>query len=639
MTRRSRLKTKNNRRKQGWTLFIILGLAAAVAGTGFVYREQLTNLVDIWKETFPAEPQISNTVRGTIYDRNFKELAQTLERVSLYVRPREVKNIPETVEILSEILGLPQPELMARLRRDSHLVWLRRDIVQEDEEKITALNLSGIYFHREFARTYPRQEQASHLIGYSENDQGLAGVEHYYNRLLNQDRVRQEDIPAIDLKGQEQTSTNGHDLVLTLDLKIQAILEKYVSTLGKKMGQGRIASLLLDTAEGEIIAGANYPSYNPNTIWQHENEIIDPLFLSAMVIPEEFRGFFRDASLLQGGWEQGTRVYPWSLVSGENDFSRQLRLWDRLQLTTEIHVDFSGGKKQRNTIPQFVSCASSVDCGSVPKTATPLKVLLGMSHLLNGGKKIQPHILDRIMERPGQKEYSYDIFHGELRGRYVLPSLVSRELRTLLRAQGTHEFLGSIALSGETVSLLTESAAGVSDHSQAGGGHYVRDRMSLVVIPGEQPEMILLLVSRQEEIGPQPLDGAEADFLDKNIGTILPSMVALQQVGRNLADMAEVAEPEERNFKSGQKKDLNSPEILSGMLNGHIRVMPNLSGLSLRRGLRRLQRAEVTVEVKGSGRIASQSPMAGKELKKGEHVVLTLKTDTAPKKNLPEREL
>ena len=616
-------------------MLIILGLAAAVAGTALVYKEQLTNLIEIWKETFPTDLKPANTVRGTIYDRNFKELAQTLERVSLYVRPREVKNIPETAEILSELLGFAEPELTARLKRDSHLVWLRRDIAQEDEEKITALNLPGIYFHREFARTYPRQEQASHLIGYSENDLGLAGVEHYYNRLLNQDRVLQEDIPAIDLKGLEQTSTNGHDLVLTIDMKIQAILEKYVADLGEKMGPGRIASLLLDTAEGEIVAGANYPSYNPNNVWQHDNEIIDPLFFSPMVIPEEFRKFFRDASLLQGGWEQGTQVYPWSLVSAEIDFSRQLRLWDRLQLTTDIHVDFSGGKKQRRTIPQFVDCSRSAELGSVPKTATPLKVLLGMSHLLNGGKKIQPHILDRIMERPGQKEYYYDIFHGELRGRNVLPSLVSRELRALLRAQGTHNILGSTALSGETVSLVTESGAS-QGHSLAGGGQYSRDRMALVVIPGEKPEMILLLVSRQEEIGPQRPDGAGIDFLDKNIGTILPSMVALQQVGRNLADMAEVAELEERNFKGGQKKDSNSSEILSGMLNGHTRVMPDLKGLSLRKGLRLLQRAEVTVEIRGSGRIVSQSPPAGKELKKGEHIVLTLKTDTAPQKRLQE---
>ncbi|MCF8055420.1 MAG: PASTA domain-containing protein [Desulfocapsa sp.] len=625
MARRSRLKTKNNKRRRIWILLIILGLAGTVAGIGLAYKEQLTNLADIWRETFPSDLHPANTVRGTIYDRNFKELAQTLERVSLYVRPREVKSIPETAEILSGILGFPEPEITARLGRDSHLVWLRRDIAQEDEERITALNLPGIYFHREFARTYPQQELASHLIGYSENDLGLTGVEHYYNRLLNQDRVWQEDIPGIDLKGLKQTSTNGHDLVLTIDMKIQAILEQYVSTLGREMEQGRISSLLLDTVEGEIVAGANYPSYNPNSVWQHENEILDPIFFSPMVVPEGFRRFFRDASLLQGGWELGTQVYPWSLVSPEIDFSRQLRLWERLQLTTDIQVDFSGGKKQGSTLPQFVSCSNSVDFGAVPKTATPLKVLLGMSHLLNGGKKIQPHILDRIIERSEQKEYYYDIFHGELRGRNVLPSLVSNELRILLRAQGTPEILGSTVLSGETVSLVA--------------GKYVRDRMSLTAIPAEKPEMILFLVSREHGLGPQQLDRKGADFLGENIATIIPSMVALQQVGRNLADMAEVAETKERNFKGEQKKESGSSAILSGILNEHTRIMPDLTGGSLRKGLRLLQQAEVTVEIIGSGRIVSQSPMAGKELTKGEHVVLTLKSDAAPPEKLQMKDL
>ncbi len=638
MVRRSRLKTENNRRWRIGILLGILGLSAAVIGTSLLYRKELTNLVDIWQETFPAELQAAKTIRGTIYDRNFKELAQTLERVSLYVRPREVKNIPETAATLSAVLGLPEPELTVRLRRDSHLVWLRRDIAKEDEERIAAHNLPGVYFHREFARSYPLQEHASHLIGYAENDLGLAGVEHYYNRLLNQDRVRQEDIPAIDLMGLEQTSTNGHDLVLTIDMKIQAILEMYVAGLGETMGQGRISSLLLDIRDGEIIAGADYPSYNPNSVWQHENAILDSLLLSAMVVPEEFRKFFLDASLLQGGWEQGTQVFPWSLVSDKINFSRQLRLWDRLKLTTEIQVDFSGGKKQRSTIPQFVDCGGSIELGAVPKTATPLKVLLGMSHLLNGGKKIQPHILDRIMERPAQNEYYYDIFHGELRRRNVLPSLVSRELRKLLSAQATGKILGSVALSGETVSLVTETGEGARENSP-GVAQYVRNQMAMVVIPAEKPEMILLLVSRQEEIGPQQPDEAGADFLVGTIDSILPSMVALQQVGNHLADMAEVAETEARNFKGGWQKDLGRSGTLAGMLQEHELLMVDLTGLSLRGGLRFLQRAEVTVEIRGSGRIVSQSLAAGKELEKGGHVVLTLKMDTVPQNGLQLKNL
>ncbi len=624
MVRRSRLKTENNRKRRLWLLLTVLLFIAIAAGVGTVYRQQFTNLFDIWRETFPGERLAADNIRGTIYDRNFKELAHTLERVSLYARPREVKDLPGTAKVLSELLALSEPDIMVQMRRDAHLVWLRRDIGQEDEDAVTKLNLPGIYFHREVGRSYPRQEYASHLIGYSENDLGLAGVEHYYNRLLNQDRVRQEDIPAIDLKGLEQTSTNGHDLVLTLDMKIQAILEKYVAGLGEKMGNGRIASLLIETVEGKIIAGAGYPSFNPNNVWQYENETLDNLFFTPMVIPEEIRKFFRDAALLQGGWELGTQVYPWSLVSGKVDFSRQLRLWHRLHLTTDIHVDFSGDKKHSTNIPQFVGCRPPLDMGTVPNTATPLKVLLGMTHLLNGGKKIQPHILDRIIERSGQKEYYYDFFHGELRGRNVFPALVSGELRTLLRLQGKSGVLGSTVLSGESVSLVTD-AAGI------GHGSYVRDRMSLIVMPAEKPEMILLIVSRDEEVKAESFSYKGSGFLDKKIDTILPSMVALQQVSLNLVDMVEVEVGDERNFKGAQTGKQSKPASLAGMLDKQVNVMPDLTGLSLRKGLRLLQRAGVHVTVRGTGRIVSQTPKAGKMLKKGEHCVLTLKMDPAPK--------
>ena len=632
MARRSRLKTENNRKRQTWIVLVVLVCCIATVSVWVLFRPQLTNLFAIWQETFPTEKHFFDSNRGTIYDRNLKELAHTLERVSLFARPREVKDLQKTAKVLSGVLGLPESELIARLERDAHLVWLRRDIGKEDEDAVTKLNLPGIHFHREVARSYPRQEYASHLIGYSENDLGLSGVEHYYNQLLNQDRVRQEDIPAIDLKGQKQTSTNGYDLVLTLDMKIQAILEKYIAGLGKKMGRGQISSLLIEIAGGKIIAGASYPSFNPNKVWQHENETTANLFFTPMVIPEEIRIFFRDASLLQGGWELGTQVYPWSLVSGEINFSRQLRLWERLHLTTDIHVDFSGGKKYSAKLPQFVNCQPPLDLGTVPNTATPLKVLLGMIHLLNGGKKIQPHILDRIMERSDKKEFYYDYFHGETKGRNVFPSLVSRELRRLLKLKGRSGVLGSTVVSGGTVSLRTVKADTPLDR-------YFRDRMSLVVIPADKPEMILLIAARDEELKTNTFSCDGAEFLDKKIDTILPPIVALQQVSLNLADVVEVEKVDEHNFVGNSEKTENKPNSLAEMLDSQVNVMPDLTGMSLRKGLRLLQHAGVHVTVRGTGRIASQAPSAGKNIKKGEQCVLTLRIDSVPEDSVQMNDL
>lgn len=621
MAKKSHLKIRTRKRRWPLIAFFFLLATGVVTGIGFGCRQQLRNLVEVWNETFTTTNLIAtDTLRGTIYDRNLKELAQTLERVSLYVRPREVTNIPLVAEQLAEVLTLPVSEVLTALERDSHLVWLRRDIAQSDEELVAELNLQGVYFHREFARSYPEQEMASHLIGYSENDQGLAGVEHYYNHLLGNGRIRQDDLPNIDLGGLEQTSDSGHDLVLTLDMKIQTILENYVADLGREMGSGRIASLLLNTADGKIIGGANYPSYNPNSVWQQDHDALQSLLFTPMVIPEQIRMFFREASLLQGGWELGTQVYPWSLVSGKINLARQIRLWDRLQLSTDIHVDFSCGKKKQTPIPQLVGCRQEVDCGAVPKTAPPLKVLLGMSHLLNGGRKIQPHVLDRIIERPGQNEFVYNAFLGDNGGRHVLPSLVSHELRNLLQSYGKEALLGTRILSGETVSLIT-------DYS---GGRYVRDRMSLVVISGTNPALMLLIVSRYNKLGPS-LSGLEnPGFLTEDINSILPSMVALQQVNVNLADMMEFPETEEKNYRRGQQKRQRSSDALVRILDPQSLLMPDLKGLSLRKGLRLLQRADINVHSTGSGRIVSQTPKSGEELVQGATVALVLKIDTVP---------
>ena len=630
MARKSRLKTRSSKRR--WPLFVFLFLLLAIAATGvwYKYQQQLTNLVEVWQETLDVQKQgATDELRGTVFDRNFKELAQTLERVSLYVRPREVTNLRRTAEQLSEILGVPESEVLESLERDSHLVWLRRDIAQVDEELVAGLKLPGIYFHREFARSYPEQEKASHLIGYSENDRGLAGVEHYYNRLLNHGSIRQVDLPRIDLEGLDQTLPYGHDLVLTLDMKIQTILENYVASLGRQMGEGQISSLLLNAVDGRIVAGANYPSYNLNSVWQHEHDVLGSLLFTPMVIPEEIRKFFRIASQLQGGWEQGTQIYPWSVVAGKMDFGRQIRLWDRLQLSNELHVDFSGEKKKQVAIPQFENCAVEEDYGAVPKTATPLKALLGMTHLLNGGRKVQPHILDRILERSSQKEYFYHDFWREGGGRHVLPSLVSKELRTLLEIDGRKAVLGTGIVSGETVSLIP-------DYS---GGQYVRDRMSMVVISGVKPELMLLIVSRQNKPGPGIQKVQNADFLTKEINSILPSMVALQQVHQNIADMMELPEFQEKNFNKGQSKGQNSSETLASILDKHTLLMPDLTGFSLRKGLRLLQRTEITVQAKGTGRIVSQIPAPGEELKKGVTVKLELAPDVSTENGMQHESL
>ena len=608
----------------------VLFLMGLAAWAGYAYRQQLQTLADVWRETAPVGESTKNTARGTIYDRNFKELAYTMERVSLYARPREITNLSSTVKTLSGLLGISETECLAKLNQDSHLVWLLRDIGQEDEEKVRDAGLPGIYLHREQVRTYPGKTAGAHIVGYAENDVGLAGIEHSYNTPLAHSSVRQADLPQVDFEGDGATVGNGHDLVLTIDLKIENVLDQHIAKLGKSMAGAQIAAVLMETGSGKIIGGANYPSYNPNGIWQYEKVVLENLLFTPMVVPDDLREVFLEASLLQGVWEQSTQIYPWSIVNGKVSYPRQLRLWDRLQLTTPGHVDVTAGDRQNMSMPEFTSCLPTRDIGTVPTVLSPFKVMLGFTHLVNGGRRIQPHFLDRILVRPSQKEYHYNAFWNNTDGLSVLPSMVSEELQKSLELSGVRGLLGSVSLSGQTVSCM-KGKNGVQE--------YVRDRMSLTLIPAENPELILLLAARQKILGPQLIDDSASGYLSAAIDSVLPSMVALQQVHSNFAGLLEAEERKDVNFQTGQQSRVDRGKTLAGMLDDEIHLMPDLTGMSLRQGLRLLEKSDLKIRVEGSGRIVAQKPKVGKLLEKGGQCLLVLKKDSAPKDVIPVKHM
>lgn len=626
MARKSRLRTKANKSQRLKMVLAVLFTLGLIGWVGFAYRHHLQTLADVWRETAPVAEASKNTVRGTIYDRNFKELAYTMERVSLYARPREITDLSGTVKTLSELLGISEAKCLTSLSQDSHMVWLLRDLDQEDEEKIRKAALPGIYQYREQVRTYPGKTVGAHIVGYSENDVGLAGIEHYYNTPLTHSSVRQADLPQVDFGGDGPTNGDGHDLVLTVDLKIEKVLDQYIAKLGKSMEGAQIAAVLMETETGKIIGGANYPSYNPNGIWQYEKEVLENLLFTPMVVPDDLRTVFLEASLLQGVWEQSTQVYPWSIISGNVSYPRQLRLWERLQLTTPGHVDVTAGERQNMSVPEFTGCLPTRDVGTVPRVLSPFKVMLGFTHLVNGGKRIQPHFLDRILVRPSQKEYLYNAFRDTDDGMSVLPAMVSEELQKSLQLSGVRGLLGSVSISGQTVSCMK---------GKKGEQEYVRDRMSLTLIPAEKPELILLLAARQKLLGPQLADDSAAGYLSADIDSVLPSMVALQQVHANFSGLLEAEERKDVNFQTGKKSRVDRGKTLAGMLDEEIHLMPDLTGMSLRQGLRLLDKSDLKIRVEGSGRIVAQKPKVGKLLEKGGQCLLVLKKDTAPQNVIP----
>jgi cell division protein FtsI (penicillin-binding protein 3) len=209
--------------------------------------------------------------RGIIMDRNGEPLAVSTPVESVWASPDDVHVTPEQERQLAKLLNLSVSELRKRLEdKKRDFVYLRRQLPPDDAAKVVSLRLPGIFLQREYRRYYPAGEVASHLVGFAGMDEtGQEGLELALqdwlagkpgSRRVIKDRLGHivEDVESI------RAPQEGRDLRLSIDSKIQylAYRELKSAVLAHKARAGGI--VVLDARTGEVLALANYPSYNPN---------------------------------------------------------------------------------------------------------------------------------------------------------------------------------------------------------------------------------------------------------------------------------------------------------------------------------------------------------------------------------------
>lgn len=615
MAIQSRRGSKKSKRGLTFLCMVLLGVAGVVGGAVY-YKQEITGLVSqtLSRREKATEKKVNG--RGTIYDRSFKELALSLDRVSVYVRPRELEDIHVSAGRLADVLGMNEQELLERFDKDVQQVWLAKDISLEEEKAVSELRLPGVFLHREQVRSYPYKHIAAHVIGYADHNMGLAGTEYYYNRLLDQTSISQNDFPHVDLQGHHRTGGSGQHLVLTIDLKIQDFLEKYVAALGAVHEGAEIAALLMETETGAIVANANLPSFDPNIYFQYKNESLANILLKPIVVPAEIQRFFQEAAWVQAEQKCDNQVCPWSISARPADLGSEWRWWEQVGLTVQPELDFSERNGGGDTAaPAQIPGATGDTNGVMPLQATPLQMLLAFNSLVGGGEKVMPHVLDRVLEKNGDREYFFRT-PAARKTDAPLPASESTEAWRLLKAQAHEGVLDSVFVDIHGLSFLPVDGK---------GGEYLRNRMVLAVLPGEKPELILMVLMRQPYLEPSTSAvKKEVPGLVGSVEKILPSMVALQQVHKNLSDMMKMAERKETNYQQQEKK---KQARLETILKEQHPFMPELTGMSLRKALRLLQDKNIRVRIQGTGRVVAQSPAAGMPLEGVKECRLTLKKD------------
>lgn len=622
-----------------------------------LYNQEIAGFT---RMVLPEQAKVTDkqNTRGTIYDRKFKEIAVSLDRVSVYVRPRELEDIHESANQLAAVLGINEQELLGRLDQEIQRIWLAKDISLEEEKAVSDLHLPGVHLHQEKVRYYPYKDTAAHIIGFADHNIGLAGTEHYYNRLLDQASISQDDFSQVNLEGHYKTGISGQHLVLTIDLKIQDFLEKYVKALALAHEGVEIATLLMEADTGAIIASANFPSFDPNLFYQYKKENLANILLEPIVIPQKVQRFFQDAALLQVDWARYKEIYPWSIMAGSIDRGHESRILDQLGWTALPELDFAvQSGRGKGSGPEKDHEASGIAFADIPVTATPLQIALGMNALLSG-HQVMPHVLDRVLERNGDREYFFkpsmpgdrlkhvEIIEAKADGTWeqsvqnTPPAMA--ETWKLFRAQGQKGVLDSVFIDMHDLffkgyRLASDSAAAdLPEIMMTRGGEYLRSKMMFALLPKDKPELILMVVVRQPYLEPSTASAKNMFDLAGPAAKILPSMVALHQVHKNISDMMSLSEKEEGNYHHEQEK--KALVALQTILEQQQLIMPDLNNLSLRRALHLLQNKKVKIKIEGTGRVVMQHPAAGTSLNGVQECLLTLKKDKKAGKGISLRE-
>jgi len=476
-------------------------------------------------------------MRGSIYDRRGASLAVSIDSESLWANPRLIKRAgrspAEIAAVLAQLIASDRATLEQRLSQDRYFVWLKRHLTPQQVEAVKRLNIEGLSMTRESKRFYPNRELAAHVMGFANVDgMGIEGLELVYDELL---RGKQERVAAVlDRKGTvvyshtllEPESMQGSDIVLTLDKTVQHIAEKELRETVTHF-QARAGSVMVtDPTTGEILAMANFPTFNPNEPGRY-----DPAARRNRAVTDRFepgstlKPFTMAGAMATGTVRVNERIYCergiWKIedyVIHDSEHWGTLSLSEIMARSSNIGIAKIGVRVGRTTLHRMLSRFGfgeatglqlpgqtqgllrdfhrwyEVDTATISfgqgLSVSSLQLAMAMGTIANQGRLMSPILIQKVIG-PAEKV----VFQAQPNvHRQVVPEAVAAEVtRMLVMATGPLGTGKEAALEGFRVAGKT----GTAQKANLRSAGYSKDRwVSSFVgfVPANKPRLVVSVV-------------------------------------------------------------------------------------------------------------------------------------------------
>lgn len=454
--------------------------------------------------------------RGEIIDRNGTVLATNKTVCTISVIHSQIKEPERVIKELSSILGLEEETVRRRVEKVSSMERIKTNVEKEVGDKIRNLELDGVKVDEDFKRYYPFEELASKVLGFTGGDnQGIIGLEvGYENELKGQNGMilTTTDARGIELDGVAEDRIEpraGNTLQISLDYNIQMYAQQMAEKVMEEKQAEKVAILLMNPKNGEILAMVNVPEFNLNEpfvlntegsenltpeekqdalnqMWRNGciNDTYEPgstfkiITSSAcleegvvklddrfhcpgykMVEDRKIRchkvGGHGSETFVQGIQNSCNPVFiEIGLRLGTYDF---YKYFEQFGLMGETGVDLPG---EASTIMHKKENVGQVELATMSFgqsfQVTPVQMAATVSSLINGGYRVTPHFGVQVLDAKGKK---IETLH-EGRGKRVVSEETSKTMQKLLESvvsegSGKNAYVEGYSIGGKTATSQT----------------------------------------------------------------------------------------------------------------------------------------------------------------------------------------